>query len=99
MIRHIVMWNLKEGFSEAERELILNRIKKELEALQYIIESVISLDVIIESLDGSNKDVILNSSFKDKDSLKYYQMHSEHIKVGKFIGEVTCNRACIDYKE
>lgn len=99
MVRHIVMWDLKEGFTEDERKINLDRIKSELENLKNLIEGVISLEVIINPLDGSNKEIMLNSVLKDEESLKNYQIHPEHIKAGKFIKEVTCNRACIDYKE
>lgn len=99
MVRHIVMWNLKDGFTDVERKVNLDRIKSELENLKNLIEGVISLEVIIEPLDGSNRDVILNSVLKDEEALKNYQIHPEHIKAGKFIREVTCNRACMDYKE
>lgn len=99
MVRHIVMWDLKEGFTSEERKINLDRIKSDVENLKNIIEGVISLEVIINPLDGSNRDIMLNSVFKHEEALKNYQTHPEHVNAGKFIGEVTCNRACMDYEE
>lgn len=97
MIRHIVMWNLNEGFTEEEKKLTLEKIKKELEGLKDLIEGVVSLEVIIDTVAGSNKEVALNSLFANEEDLNHYQTHPEHIRASGFIKSVTCNRACIDY--
>lgn len=99
MVRHIVMWNLNEGFTDEEKKFNLEKIKRKLEELKGLIEGVISLEVIINPLVGSNKDVILNSLFESEETLNHYQTHPEHIRVGGFIKSVTCNRVCFDYVE
>ncbi|MBU3088218.1 Dabb family protein [Clostridium gasigenes] len=99
MIRHIVMWNLNEGFTEEENKINLQKIKNELEKLKDIIEGIISLEVIIDPIAGSNKDLVLNSLFKGTKELENYQTHPEHLRIGKFARNVTCDRVCIDYVE
>jgi len=99
MVRHIVIWNHKDEFSEVEKKENALRIKSELEALTQCIDEIIELKVHINALDSSNRDVILNSLFENESTLAAYQIHPEHKKVGVFVGAVMQDRACIDYYE
>lgn len=99
MIRHIVMWSFKDGFTEDENISNAQKIKSGLEALTSEVEGVISLEVIISPLKSSNRDIVLNSLFENEESLAAYQSHPSHALIGNFIGTVTVNRSCIDYVE
>jgi len=98
MLRHIVTWNYKDGFSEDENKENALKIKQGLEALEDI-DGVVEIKVYINALSSSNKDIVLNSLFESEEALAEYQVHPEHKKMGAFIGSVTQNRACIDYYE
>jgi heme-degrading monooxygenase HmoA len=97
MLRHIVMWNYKDGFTEAENKLNAERVKYELESLTSFIDGIVELNVYINELSSSNKDVILNSLFESEEALAAYQVHPEHRRVSAFVGTVLRNRACFDY--
>ena len=97
MIRHIVMWNYKDGFTAAENRENALQVKQKLEALTGCIEGIIELKVYINALPSSNKDIILDSLFIDEEALAAYQAHPEHQRVGVFVGSVMQNRVCIDY--
>ena len=99
MIRHIVTWNFVDGFSEAEKKTNALNIKQGLESLKQIIDGVIEINVYINELSTSNRDIILNSLFESEEALADYQVHPAHQEVSAFIGSVTQNRACIDYFE
>ena len=99
MLRHIVMWNYKEGFANSENQENAKKVKSELEALKQSINGIIELDVYINALSSSNKDIVLNSLFESEEALAAYQIHPEHKRVSEFIGSVVQNRACIDYFE
>lgn len=99
MIRHIVTWNLKDGFSEEEKRNNARKVKEEIEALAPLIEGVVALEVIIEALPTSNRDLVLNSLFTSAESLSAYQVHPEHMRVSREIGQYLANRTCIDYYE
>lgn len=98
-IRHIVMWNYKSGFTNAENMANACKVKKEMEALVGIIPGIISLKVIIEALNTSNRSVVMNSLFTSEKTLAEYQIHPEHVRVSNYIGTVMMNRTCIDYLE
>jgi len=99
MIRHIVAWNHKEGFTEAENKANAEKIKIELEALTQCIDGIIELKVHINILPSGNRNIVLNSLFQSEEALAAYQIHPEHKKVSSFVGTVVQDRICMDYYE
>ena len=99
MVRHIVAWSFKEGFTEEEKQTHLQKIKSSLEALPAIIGGVVELNVQIALLDTSNRSAMLNSLFESEEALKAYQIHPEHKKVSEFVRSVMEDRVCLDYEE
>lgn len=99
MIRHIVSWNFKEGFSPEENAAYAKKIKQDLESLRGVVPGIAELKVLIDLLPSGNVDVVLNSLFENAEALDSYQIHPEHKKAGAFIGQVMENRRCIDYVE
>jgi len=99
MVRHIVTWNFKEGFTENENKENAKKIKSSLENLAQVVEGIVELNVCIDPLPSSNRDILLNSLFQNEEALSTYQSHPEHKKIGTFIGTVLQNRSCIDYSE
>lgn len=99
MIRHIVMWNFKEEFSDEENLRNAQKVKAELDALASTIQGIIFFEVIISTLKSGNRDIVLNSLLTDEKALAEYQVHPEHIRVSDYVGTVMKNRSCIDYIE
>lgn len=98
MIRHIVMWNYKDGFTDQQNAINAERVKSELESLANL-DGEVSLKIEINPLPTGNRDIILNSLFESDATLSDYQMHPEHKRASGFVASVTQNRACIDYVE
>ena len=99
MVKHIILWQLKEEFSADEKRRIAEEIKQGLEGLAGQIEGLISIKVNIDFLPTSNADVMLDSSFIDFDALKGYAVHPLHVAVadGK-VRPFTATRVCMDYE-
>lgn len=98
MVRHIVLWTLKDNLSESEKTEASLKIKKELEALCGKIQGLKQCQVYIDKLDSSNADIMLDSFFTDKPALESYQVHPDHLVVKKYVAEVVSSRKCIDLK-
>ena len=99
MIKHIILWQLKEEFSEEKKEEIRKDIKAGLEGLQGKIPGLLSIKVQTEFLDSSNADVMLDSSFENTEALKGYAVHPEHVAVAEQkVRPFTANRVCMDYE-
>ena len=101
MIKHIVLWKLKEnadGRSKAENALLL---KKRLENLNSIIPGMRLLEVGINKMNtGSDEevDVVLYSEFETMEALEAYYPHPEHVKLKDFVQAIRCERRIIDYQ-
>ena len=98
MLKHIVMWKLKdhaEGKSKDENAVVMKRM---LEALRGKIPEIQFLEVgiSVKPTDAAY-DVVLYSEFKDETALSVYQEHPEHVKVADFVAKIREERAVVDY--
>lgn len=98
MVRHVVLWTLKDELSEAEKAEAAYNIKEQLYDLQDIIPGIVEFFVHTDKLDSSDADIFLDSTFEDRESLEDYQTHPEHLKVKKYISKVVSSRKCIDLR-
>lgn len=99
MVRHVILWKLKELSSEEEKKTVVENIKKNLEALVGVVPGLISLDINIEPLASSNADVMLDSLLEDEAALKEYQTHPEHVKAADtYVRPYTEVRMCMDFE-
>lgn len=97
MVKHIILWNLKEEFKTDE---VKEGIKKGLEGLMGVVPGLLEIKVIIDPLETSNSDVMLYSVFEDFESLKGYAVHPQHVYVADtFVRPYTKSRCCMDFEE
>lgn len=97
MVKHIILWTLKEEFNTDE---IKQDMKKSLEALVGVVPGLLELKVQIEKLDSSNADVMLYSVLESEEALKGYAVHPAHVEVADTkVRPYTETRSCIDYVE
>ncbi|MDR9418577.1 Dabb family protein [Gracilimonas sp.] len=100
MIKHVVMWKLKEvaeGKTKAENA---ETMKKLLEDLPSKIDELKSAEVGINMLEGDDEaicDVVLTVSCDSKEDLEAYGGHPDHRKVVSFIKKVVSERRVVDY--
>lgn len=99
MVRHVILWQLKDEFSEAEKQEKKAAVKAGLEGLAGQIPGLISIQVYTEGLPSSNADMMLDSCFADAAALKGYSAHPAHVAVAD--GAVRPNvkaRICLDFE-
>ncbi len=95
MIKHIVMWKLKD---ENKEENAL-KIKKDLEALKLEISEIKEIEVGIDvNKSEAAYDVVLYSTFDSQEDLDNYQVHPKHKEAGVFIRQVVSSRVVVDYE-
>lgn len=99
MVKHVILWTLKEEYSADEKQKIKEEIKAGLEGLKGQIPGLIEIKVNINGLASSNADLMLDSSFESEESLKGYAVHPAHVAVadGK-VRPFTASRVCLDYE-
>ncbi len=99
MVKHIILWQLKDEFSVEEKETIRAGIKEGLEGLSGQIPGLTEIKVQTEMLTSSNVDVMLDSTFVDEAALKGYAVHPAHVEVADTkVRPYTKTRACIDFE-
>jgi hypothetical protein len=99
MVKHIVMWKLKNFAEGASKEQNMKKMKAELDALRNKIPQIKHLEVGINMAPSAAVyDVALYSEFANEKDLDSYQKHPEHLKVAEFVGKVKESRAVVDYK-
>ena len=100
MVKHIILWQLKEEYSPEQKEEIKQGIKSGLEGLAGVIPGLISIKVNTGRLASSNADVMLDSTFADEESLKGYSVHPAHQEVANTrVRPFTRTRLCLDFEE
>lgn len=99
MIKHIVMWKLKEEVNGLNRDQITRKIKHDLEALVPVISAIHKLEVGINIVPSDAAfDVSLYSEFKTWDDLKTYMTHPDHQVVVTFVRSAVTARHVVDYE-
>ncbi len=72
MVKHIILWQLKDELSAAEKAEIKANIKTGLEGLAGQIPGLVEVHVNINGLPSSNADLMLDTTFTDAAALKGY---------------------------
>ncbi|MBR7120807.1 MAG: Dabb family protein [Lentisphaeria bacterium] len=99
MVKHIILWQLKDELSPAEKISVKAGIKTGLESLAGKIPGLLKIQVHTDGLPSSNADVMLDSSFTDADALKTYAAHPEHLAVAdSAVLPFTKTRLCLDFE-
>ena len=81
MVKHIILWQLKDELSDAEKAAVKAGIKEGLEGLAGKIPGLVEIHVNANGLPSSNADVMLDTTFTDAASLKGYSTHPAHVAV------------------
>lgn len=99
MVKHIILWTLKDSLSEEEKIQIKKSIKEGLESLKGVIPGLIDINVQIDGrLASSNADLMLDCTLESEEALKGYAVHPAHIAIANSrVRPFTTIRSCLDY--
>ena len=100
MVRHVIIWTLKEEIAGAEKEAVKAGIRDGLEGLAGKIPGMLKIRVLTDGLSSSNTDLMLDSLFEDEQALKGYSVHPLHVEVATTkVRPYTKIRSCFDFME
>lgn len=99
MVKHIILWQLKDELSEEEKKVIKAEMKEGLEGLVGKVPGLLEVKVQTEGLPSSNAEVMLDTTLTDEEALKGYAVHPAHVAVadGK-VRPYTKTRMCLDFE-
>lgn len=99
MVKHIVMWRLKENAHGKTKDENIREMIRQLYALKDKIPVITEIEAGRNFKEGTGAfDVALYSSFNSKEDLEKYAKHPEHLKVVEYIRSVVEQRAVVDYE-
>jgi hypothetical protein len=95
MIKHIVLFK----FKEENKASFMKKAKQDLENLVNSIDELKEIEIGINYLnDDSMPDLSLTATFEDKEALKIYATHPEHLKIVKLFKTMAIGRWVVDYE-
>ncbi len=99
MVKHVILWTLKDELSAEEKQQVKAGIKAGLEGLQGKIPGMTEIHVYTNGLETSNADVMLDSTFETFEALKGYAVHPDHVAVADgAVRPYTKIRSCLDFE-
>ena len=98
MMKHIVMWTLKEEANGQSASANAKVMTDMLQALPGLIPELRYLEVSTRIAQASPAcDMVLYTEFDTQEDLDAYQIHPEHQKCVAFIKDVVADRRVVDY--
>ena len=99
MIRHIVLFKLREFNTTAEKKKAAETVSAELVKLKKKIPFISDFETGINiTIDESAYDWVLNSTFASIEDLKAYQAHPDHQAFIQFNKGYSVKKVVIDYE-
>ena len=81
MVRHVIVWTLKDEYSDSDKEEIKAGIKAGLEGLLGKVPGIVEIKVDTDRLLSSSGDAMLDSLFENEEALKNYSSNPLHVEV------------------
>jgi hypothetical protein len=99
MVKHVILWTLKDELSADEKQQVKAGIKEGLEGLAGKIPGMTEIHVYTNGLETSNADLMLDSTFETFEALKGYAVHPAHVAVADgAVRPYTKIRSCLDFE-
>lgn len=99
MLRHIVMWTLKDHAEGADRATNIARAKALLEGCAQLEPGTLYFAVgTAQAGFECTHDLVLDSTFRDQAALQAYQNHPQHVAIKPFMKAVVNARQCMDFE-
>ena len=98
MVKHIILWQLKDELSDIQKAGVRDGAKRGLEGLKGKIKGLTDIKVYISPLETSNCDMMLEATFESFEALKGYSVNPLHQDVANAkVRPYISNRVCMDY--
>ena len=93
MIRHVIMWNFREGEEEN-----MHRVLNGLKSLDGVIPEIRRMEVGVNVLEKNNYDACLIADFDDLEALERYKKDPRHVAVSTLCKSIREARGAVDFE-
>ncbi|MGL4853025.1 MAG: Dabb family protein [Phocaeicola sp.] len=97
MVKHIVLFKLKETLSAEEKLEIMTQFKNAIESLPASIEQIRHIYVGFNMNPAEQWDLCLDSEFDSLEDVKVYAAHPAHVAAASILKDAKADRSCVDY--
>lgn len=99
MLKHIVMWKLRDHAEGADKAANVLRAQALLQACSDLVPGILRFEVATARPDlEATYDLLLYTEFTDRAALAAYQQHPQHVAAKPFMKAVVQERQCMDYE-
>ena len=98
MVKHIVLFKLKETLSQEEKLKVMNDFKAAIEALPAKIDFIRKIFVGLNANPAEKWDICLDSEFDTLADVNAYAIHPAHVAAAGILKEAKQDRSCVDYE-
>ncbi|MBO5699046.1 MAG: Dabb family protein [Bacteroidaceae bacterium] len=98
MIKHIVLFQLKDELTQEQRAEVMNTFKAGIEQLPAVIIEIVDISVNFNCNEAEAWDICLESTFASMADLETYAQHPDHKAVGAALRPHMAARSCVDYE-
>lgn len=98
MVKHIVLFKLKENAPQEQKNEVMHAFKNAIEALPAKISFIRKVEVGLNINSNETWDIALYSEFDSLDDVKAYSIHPDHVAAAKLLAELKQDRSCVDYE-
>ena len=96
MIKHVVIWKIKDP---AQKAAHASAVKRALEALRGHIPGLLNIEVGVDiGYDPQADDVALYAEFTDRAALSAYQEHALHLNAKAIVSVLVTGRRAVDWE-
>lgn len=99
MVKHIVLFKLKDEAPADKKLAAMTSFKAAIEALPEKIAVIRKIEVGLNINPAESWSIALYSEFDTLEDVKSYAVHPDHVAAGKLLAEVKESRACVDYED
>ena len=97
MVKHMIIWKMKN--ETAQKSETAAKIKAALEGLVGKIEGLVEMHILTECYASSAGDLMMDSTFTDKQALEAYQKHPLHVEIANgLVRPAVEERLSFDYQ-
>lgn len=98
MVKHIVLFKLKDDAPTDKKLAAMSHFKEAIEALPSKISVIRKVEVGLDINPEETWSIALYSEFDTLEDMKSYSAHPAHMAASKLIADVKESRACVDYE-
>ena len=84
MVKHIVLFKLKDDVPAEEKRAVMTKFKEAIEALPAKISVIRKVEVGLNMNPGETWNIALYSEFDTLEDVKYYATHPDHVAAVRF---------------